>query len=181
MHIRVYASAAGPWLSRHRLSRRRLSVFVVRMFVASLSIVFGPSCPSDFLGGPFFLVRFFVVSLCRQRPFRGTFSVTRPFFSCSVSALRARQPDRALLSTRCSGKAWRPKIAPHSLLISACEKGEQPGRALEALQAMQRQDRVPGDSAPTALRSARARRVSSSGPRPGDPPRPAAARRGARG
>ena len=121
------------------------------MFVASLSIVFGPSCPSDFLGGPFFLVRFFVVSLCRQRPFRGTFSVTRTFFSCSVSALRARQLDRALLSTRCSGKALRPKIAPHSLLISACEKGEQPGRALEALQALQRQDLVPGDSAPTAL------------------------------
>ena len=120
----------------------------VRGQSVSIDLVFGPSCPSDFLGGPFFLVRFFVVSLCRQRPFRGTFSVTRTFFSCSVSALRARQPDRALLSTRCSGKAWRPKIAPHSLLISACEKGEQPGRALEALQALQRQDLVPGDSAP---------------------------------
>ena len=47
-----------------------------------------------------------------------------------------------------------PNVYTYSALISACEKGKQPERALELFEAMQRQDKVPSVITYNALISA---------------------------
>ena len=55
----------------------------------------------------------------------------------------------------CNGKAWYPRIAPHSALNSACAKGRQP----EGASLLQRRSRSVPEY--TAARSALARRANS--------------------
>ena len=125
-------------------------MFVIRVFrcqSVSVNLIFGLSSSSYFLGVLLSSSDFsWSLSVVRGLPWY--VSVTRAFFRVQSPPGEPGSRTGPLPSTRCSGKAWCPKIAPYHSVLITCEKGEQPGRALVALHAIQRQDLVLGDSAP---------------------------------